>query len=336
MNSSNQTQLDQTNPQTRYTAGVGIDVSKHAWDVHILLDPAQSRGQAVSLGSDADALRKLLKLLKPLRAQALIVLEATGGLERPLAAALMDDGHHVAIINPRRARSYADAEGIVAKTDPIDARVLALFALKLQPRRSPRTTHQHAELDALVVRRRQLIDLRSAESNRIQQTDSKFARKSIEKVLKILQKQVSQTEAAIAKLIESNDDWSRKSDIVSSAPGIGPATASTLIADLPELGQLNREKIATLVGIAPLNKDSGTLKGKRPIRGGRASVRSVLYMATLSATRFNPVIRTMYQRLTNKGKPHKLAHVACMRKLLSILNTMVRNDQLWNPGIAQA
>lgn len=318
----------------RYTSGVGIDVSKHAWDVHILRDPADERGRALSLGSDAAALRTLLKELRPLRGQCLIVLEATGGLERSLAAALMDDGHHVAIINPRRARSYADAEGIVAKTDPIDARVLALFALKLQPRRAARTTHEHAELDALVVRRRQLVELRTAEANRARQTDSKTARKSIDKVLKTLEKQIVQIEAAIAKLIESNDDWNRKAQIASSVPGIGPATASTLVADLPELGQLNRAKVSTLVGVAPLNRDSGTSQGKRPIRGGRASVRSVLYMATLAATRCNPIIREMYRRLTKKGKPPKVALVACMRKLLSILNTMIRNNELWNHNLA--
>lgn len=173
-------------------------------------------------------------------------------------------------------------------SDPIDARVLALFALKLQPRRAARTTHDHAELDALVVRRRQLVELRTAETNRAQQTDSKTARKSIEKVLKTLEKQIVQIEAAIAKLIESNDDWSRKAQIASSVPGVGPATASTLVADLPELGQLNRAKVPTLVGVAPLNRDSGTSQGKRPIRGGRDSVRAVLYMATLAATRCNP------------------------------------------------
>jgi transposase len=323
-------------PQPRYASGVGIDVSKHAWDVHIILDPTADRGRALSLGSDAAALRTLLKELKPLRGQALIVLEATGGLERPLAAALMDDGHHVSIINPRRARSYADAEGIVAKTDPIDARVLALFALKIQPRRTARTTHEHAELDALVVRRRQLVELRTAETNRLQQTESKIARKSIEQVRKTLDKQITAIEAAIAKLIEANDDWSRKAEIVSSTPGIGSTTASTIVADLPELGQLNRQKIATLVGVAPLNNDSGTFYGKRPIRGGRASVRSALYMATLTATRFNPIIREMYERLKAKGKLPKVAIVACMRKLLSILNTMVRNNELWNPRLASA
>jgi transposase len=334
MDASVNTDQSDNAARPRYTAGVGIDVSKHAWDVHILPDPTVESGRALKLGSDAAALKSLLKELDPLRGQCLIVLEATGGLERSLAAGLMDNGHHVAIINPRRARSYADAEGIVPKTDPIDARVLALFALKIQPRLAARTTHEHAELDALVVRRRQLVDLRTAETNRAQQTASKVARKSIDQVLKTLQKQIAEIEAAIARLIESNDDWSRKAEVVSSVPGIGPTTAATLIADLPEMGQLNREKIARLAGVAPINKDSGTLQGKRPIRGGRASLRSVLYMATLAATRWNPVIREMYERLTKKGKLHKVALVACMRKLLSILNTMVRNNELWNPQLA--
>ena len=165
----------------------------------------------------------------------------------------------------------------------------------------------------------------------MQQTISKVARKSITQVIQTLSKQITAIEAEIAKLIESHDDWSRKAEIVSSTPGIGNTTAATLIADLPEMGQLNREKIATLVGVAPQNQDSGTLKGKRPIRGGRASLRSALYMATLAATRWNPVIKEHYQSLRKRGKLPKVALVACMRKLLTILNTMVRNNQLWCP-----
>jgi transposase len=318
-------------PSQHYSIGVGIDISKFSWDVHILKDSKNDHGQAFHFKSDAAGLTALLKALEPVCGQALVVLEATGGLERTVAASLMDGGHHVAIVNPRRARSYADAEGIVAKTDPIDARVLALFALKIQPRRAARVTHQHAELDALVVRRRQLVGLRVAESNRLQQTPSKVALKSITQVVRLLDKEITGIEAEIAKLIQSDDDWSRKAEIVSSTPGIGATTAATIIADLPEMGQLNRAEIATLVGVAPLNRDSGTLKGRRPIRGGRASLRSVLYMATLAATRWNPVIKQLYQRLRQKGKVPKVAIVACMRKLLTILNTMVRNDKLWSP-----
>jgi transposase len=335
--SDNASQPVSDNPESvkvRYTCGVGIDVSKHAWDVHVLLDPAAEKGRALSLGSDAAALRTLLKELKSIRGQCLIVVEATGGLEKSLAAELMLEGHHVAIINPRRARAFADAQGVVAKTDPIDARVLALFAVRIQPRRAAPITHEHAELDALVARRRQLIELRTAETNRRHQTRSKTASKSIDKVLKTLKKEIAEIEAAITRLIDSNDDWSRKAEIVDSAPGIAAATAATLVAELPELGQLNRAKIATLVGVAPLNRDSGAKQGKRPIRGGRASVRTALYMATFAATRWNPVISEMYQRLTDKGKLHKVALVACMRKLLTILNTMVRNNQVWNPDLA--
>lgn len=322
-----------TPPQPAYSHVVGIDVSKHAWDVHILAE-TDAPGRGLKLGSDQAALKTLLKELAPLKAQCHIVIEATGGLERSLVVGLMDEGHHVSIINPRRARSFADAEGIGAKTDPIDARLLALFARKIQPRLAARITHQHAELDALVVRRRQLVDLRTAETNRAQQTPSKRAKTSIDTVLKTLQKEILAIEDAIARLIESDDDWSRKSQIVSSVPGIGATTAATLLADLPEMGQLNREKIARLAGVAPLNRDSGTLQGKRFIRGGRASLRTVLYMATLAATRWNPVIREDYKRLVARGKPAKAALVACMRKLLSILNTMVRNNECWNPRIA--
>jgi transposase len=320
-------------PQPQYSHSVGIDVSKHAWDVHIL-PQTDAPGRALRLGSDQAALKTLLKELAPLKGQCHIVIEATGGLERSLAVGLMDEGHHVSIINPRRARSFADAEGIAAKTDPIDARLLALFARRMQPRLAARITHQHTELDALVVRRRQLVELRTAETNRAQQTPSKRARTSIDMVIKTLQREIDAIEDDIARLIESDDDWSRKSQIVSSVPGIGATTAATLIADLPEMGELNREKIARLAGVAPLNRDSGTIQGKRPIRGGRASLRCVLYMATLAATRWNPVIQEDYQRLVSRGKPRKAALVACMRKLLSILNTMVRNNECWNPRLA--
>lgn len=310
--------------------GIGIDVSKHAWDVHILPNPLHPQGKSLSLKTDSAALKTLLKELKPLQGHALVVIEATGGYERALFASLAEH-HPVAIINPQRARSLATALGVAAKSDPIDARVLALFAQKVQPRPSTPPTPNQAELDALVTRRRQLIDLRTAETNRSEQTTSRKARKSIKKVLDLLEFQIDEIEEAIAELIQSDDDWAKKAELLATTPGVAEATASTLVAELPELGQLNRAQIASLVGVAPYSKDSGKSQGQRACRGGRASVRTALYMATFAGIRWNPVIKAHYKSLRARGKKFKVAMTACMRKLLTILNTMVRTNQPWNP-----
>lgn len=309
------------------TIFVGIDISSKAWDIH-RLDANQSWRSA----TDAAALEALVKRLQPLGKQVLIVMEATGGLEQRVAAALMDAGLTVAIVNPRQVRDFAKGHGLLAKTDRIDARVLAMFAQKVGPRPSARTTEQEAELEALVVRRRQLVEFRAVESVRFQQITSKTTQRSIAKLVQALKKQIRDIEAAIAKLIETNDEWRQKAKLVTSTPGIGPTTAATLVAELPELGQLNRQKISALVGVAPFNDDSGERCGKRAIRGGRASVRSCLYMATLTSVRFNPSIAAFYKRLVQSGKPTKVALVACMRKLLGILNVLVQTKTLWNPS----
>jgi transposase len=313
----------------QFTSFVGIDVSLKTWDAHRL-----DQHSSWTSGTDATALRELLKRLDDVRGHALIVIEATGGLERPLAAALMDAGHHVAIVNPRQVRDFAKALGRRAKTDRIDAEVLALFGEKLSPRPSARTSDQQAELEALVLRRRQLVELRAGETTRKKQTQSALAGKSIDKLLTVLSKQIDQLEAAIARLIQSDDDWKHKADLVDSAPGVGPTTAATLVAELPELGQLNREQISSLVGVAPHADDSGQRSGKRTIAGGRASVRSTLYMATLAALRCNPTIKRFYQRLRAHGKPFKVAIVAAMRKLLTILNTLLKTDTPWRTAAA--
>jgi transposase len=313
----------------QFTSFIGIDVSLKAWDAHRSDQPS-----SWTSGTDAAALRELLQRLDDVRGQALIVIEATGGLERPLAAALMDAGHHVAIVNPRQVRDFAKALGRQAKTDRIDARVLALFGEKIAPRPSTRTSDQQAELEALVLRRRQLVELRAGETTRRKQTHSKTARRSIDGLLKVLTKQIDALEAAIARLIQSDDDWKHKADLVDSAPGVGPTTAATLVADLPELGRLNREEISALVGVAPYADDSAERHGKRTIAGGRASVRSTLYMATLAAIRCNPTIKRFYQRLRTHGKAFKVALVACMRKLLTILNTMLKTDTPWRTATA--
>jgi transposase len=219
--------------------------------------------------------------------------------------------------------------GILAKTDPIDARVLAKFGQVAAPRCLDKPAGPQAELQQLVDRRRQLVDLRTAETNRLQQATSKVTRRSIQAVLKTLDKQVLSLESEIAALVDKHEDWKHKTEILTSVPGVGDVTAMSLLADLPELGQLNREQIAALAGLAPFNHDSGQLRGQRCIWGGRASVRTTLYMATLSAVRCNPTLKSFAERLRNAGKEFKKRITACMRKLLVILNTLLKNNTPW-------
>lgn len=304
---------------------VGIDVAKASLDLHIL-----PSGQSQSLANSASGHAQLRKLL-PDPAGCLIVLEATGGYERRLVADLLDAGYQVAVVNPRRIREFARALGLAAKTDRLDARVLALFAEKVQPAPALKMPEKQAEIQQLVARRRQLIDLRTVESNRLETTRSKPARKSIQAILKLLERQILSIEAEIEKLVESDDDWRQKTQLVQSVPGLGGVTATTLVADVPELGKLNRQQISSLVGLAPFNRDSGKHQGKRSIGGGRKSVRSVLYMAALSARRCNPVIKAFADRLAQHGKPFKVVLTACMRKLLVIVNALLKTGQPWNP-----
>ncbi|HVW37890.1 MAG TPA: IS110 family transposase [Pirellulales bacterium] len=307
---------------------IGIDVSQSSWDVHLL---PESRSFTIRV--DDGAVGRLLDKLgdpKP----SLVVIEATGGCERRLVAELIDAGWIVAVVNPRQVRDFAKALGRLAKTDRIDAETLAMFSQRVQPRPTQKTPEKQHELDALVTRRRQLVEVRSMERMRKRQTTLKAASHSIDKLLKVLDQQIAAIEKAIARLIESNDDWRAKRDVIESAPGVGSATSSTLVAELPELGRLNRKEIASLVGLAPFNHDSGAFRGQRRIRGGRGSVRAVLYMAALTAMRCNPLIRTFAQRLRKLGKATKVVITACMRKLLTILNTMVRNRTPWNPQLS--
>jgi transposase len=307
---------------------VGIDVAKATLDLHFL-----PSGQAHSLANSPAGHRQLLKLL-PAPGACRIVLEATGGYERQLVADLLDAGFHVAVVNPKRVRDFAKALGLAAKTDRLDARVLALFAERVQPAPAQKTPEKQAEIQQLVARRRQLIDLRTQESNRWDVTRSKPAKKSIQAVLNTLERQVRDIEKAIANLVESDDDWRQKTELVQSVPGLGGVTATTLLADVPELGQLNRQQISSLVGLAPFNRDSGQHQGKRTIGGGRKSVRSVLYMAALAARRCNPVIKAFADRLAQHGKPFKVVLTACMRKLLVIVNSLLKSGQPWNPILA--
>jgi transposase len=312
---------------TSSRAFVGIDVSKKTYDVHVL--PTE---RSLSLAADEAGRAQLRSELAPL-GPCLVVLEATGGLERALAADLLDAGFDVAVVNPRQIRDFARSLGRLAKTDRLDAHVLALFAQLIQPRPLEKLPEKQAELDALVTRRRQLLQLQTMEKNRRAQATIKATRNSIVRVLAMLHKQLLDLDRAIAQLIESNDDWRAKAELVQTVPSVGKVTSATLVAELPELGRLNRQAIAALVGVAPFNDDSGQRRGQRSIRGGRASVRTALYMAALTAMRCNPMIRRFATRLRKQGKAFKVVITACMRKLLILLNSLVRTNTPWNDSL---
>jgi len=314
-------------PQT-YACFVGIDVCKATLDVHVL--PAD---QSFSLDYDADGLRQLLDRLRSL-GTCLIVVEASGGYERRVLAQLIDEGFAVALVNPRRVRDYARGIGYLAKTDRLDAKVLARFAQEVRPGSLPKTPQTQQELEDLVNRRRQLLFLQTAESNRLETARSKVAQQSIRKVMRLLQKQIEQLNAAIAKLIASDEDWRQKKELLQSVPGVGEVTSATLIAELPELGKLNRQEISALAGLAPYNRDSGKYRGQRRIAGGRASVRACLSMAVVTARRCNPMVRAFAERLQKAGKCYKVIATACMRKLLIFLNSIAKNLVPWKPHIA--
>lgn len=304
---------------------VGIDVSQTSWDVHLLPE-----GRSFSIRVDDGAPERLLKQLGSPE-KALVVVEATGGVERQLVAALLDAGWTVAVVNPRQVRDFAKALGRLAKTDHIDAETLAIFAQRVQPRPTQKTPEKQQELESLVVRRRQLVSLRSMEKMRRPQAVHKTTAHSIDKVLKVLDQQIAALDKAIARLIEADDDWRAKRDLIESVQGVGATTSATLVADLPELGRLNRQEIASLAGLAPFNHDSGKFRGQRHIRGGRAPLRTTLYMAALTAMRCNDKLRAFAERLHKAGKPFKVVITACMRKLLTILNTLVCTGTAWAP-----
>ena len=303
---------------------VGIDVAKETCESFFL-----SEEKWFEFTNDPAGHRQLLCRL-PAAGTCLVVLEATGGYQRQLVAELLDAGHRVAVANPRQVRDFAKGLGILAKTDRIDARVIARFGRQVQPRPIEKLRENQDELDQLVTRRRQLIDFRTSESNRLETMTSKSVRRSLKKSIDQLNKQIKQIEAEISVLIESDDVFSEKAALLISTSGVGDVTAVSLLAELPELGQLNRREISALVGLAPFNRDSGRFHGRRSIYGGRASVRKVLYMAAFTAKRYNPAIKAFAQRLEAAGKPFKVVMVACMRKLLVILNTMLKTKTLWN------
>ena len=307
---------------------IGIDVAKSSFDV-----AARRAGLRLKLSYDAAGLRRLLQELGSL-GSCLIVVESTGGLERRVAGELVGAGHTVAIVNPRQVRDFARAVGRFAKTDRLDAAILAQFAEQVGPRPTTLASDSEQELHDLVGRRRQLVDLRTMETNRLAPMTKGLARKSIQRVLKLLNGQIDQLDAAIAERIRSDDDWRQKAELLKSVPGVGDVTSASLVAELPELGRLNRQAISALVGLAPFNRDSGSFAGRRSIWGGRASVRSVLYMAALTARRCNPRIRSFAERLERSGKCFKVVITACMRKLLTILNVLLKTRETWNPDFA--
>ena len=306
---------------------VGVDVAKDSLDVCSLNGEIHvSSSHPNSAAGFAQFVAQI-----PAAPNTLVVLEATGGYERRLVAELLQAGLRVAVVNPRQVRNFAKALGILAKTDRVDALVIARFGQHVRPRTLENTPEKQAELDELVTRRRQLVNLRTMESNRQQQTIAKVARRSIDKVLATLDREIERIENEIERLVESNDDWRAKAQTMQAVQGVGPGTAHSLVAQLPELGRLNRKQIAALVGLAPFNRDSGAFRGHRTIWGGRAAVRHTLYMAALAAKRFNRTIRDFAQRLEQAGKPFKVVITACMRKLLVILNSMLKNNTTWNP-----
>jgi transposase len=302
---------------------VGIDVAKDRLDVHVL-----PSGDSFAVARDGEAVEALAERLRGLGPR-LIVLEATGGFEVTVAAALCASGLPLAVVNPRQIRDFARALGLLAKTDALDARAIALFAQRVQPEARPLADEATRALGDLVARRRQIVAMMTAERNRRSRLTSRRMLKSVDRLLAALQKELSALERELDDTVRGSPAWREAEDLLKSVPGIGDITARSLIAELPELGTLDRKKIAALVGLAPFNRDSGTLRGKRTIWGGRASVRATLYMAALVASRHNPTLKRFYQRLLLDGKPKKLALVAVMRKLLTILNAIIRDRTPW-------
>ena len=301
---------------------VGIDVAKANMDIAVY-----PSGKQWSFGNDEKGINQAVTRLCELSPE-LIVMEATGDIELPLTAALTVAGLPMVVINPRQVRDFARAMGRLSKTDTIDAQVMAYFAATVQPKPRPMPDAQTQELSAILARRRQVIEMIVAERNRLG-IANEAVKEGIQDHIAWLEKELADINNNLTRIIQKSPIWREKDELLRSVPGVGPVLSVTLLADLPELGTLNRRQIAALVGVAPLNRDSGTFRGKRRVWGGRAKVRAVLYMATLVATRHNAVIRAFYQRLYTAGKEKKAALTACMRKLLTILNAVIRSRTPW-------
>jgi transposase len=300
----------------------GIDVSKEFLDLAVL-----PSGEKQRYANDEEGVGKLASKLKELSA-LLVVMEPTGGLEAMAVAVLTLDGFNVAVVNARQVRDYARATGKLAKTDKLDALVMAEFASVIKPPVREMRDEETEEIKAIVSRRRQLLEMLKAEKNRLA-VARKNLKSNILSHIEWLKKEIADLDRDLRQRIEESPIWRVKDNLLQSIPGVGKVLSATLLAELPELGKLNRRQIAALVGVAPYNRDSGMMRGKRSVWGGRASVRSVLYMAALVSTRFNPVISSFYQRLLEKGKAKKVAIVACMRRLLIIMNAILKTQKAW-------
>jgi len=299
---------------------VGIDVAKDWFDVAVL-----GEKNAAQFASTRRGIAKLVKRMKVLNPM-LIVVEATGGYEEDLVLALFEAGLPVALVSPQRVRQYARAKGRLAKTDQLDAQVLAEYGQKIQPRLFMGKSEERKQLSALVGRRNQLNAMIQAEKNRLRGSSGTI-RSSLEQVIVCLETQLHWMEQEVRTLLQQHTDLQAQEKLLRTAKSIGPVTAATLLADLPELGQLDRQEIAALVGVAPMNADTGRKRGYRKTKGGRPDVRRTLYMATLTAIRYNPVLKPQYEQLVKRGKLKKVAITACMRKMLTILNAMLRDQQ---------
>ncbi len=304
---------------------IGIDISKRYFDIHCLPE-----GKQLRFDNNHNGICQCLKLLADMNPK-LVVMEATGGYETALVCKLQAAGLSVAVVNPRQIRNFAKAIGQIAKTDKIDARIIAKYASMIEPRKSEVMDDKSRKLKSLVARRDQLSKMHVEESNRMEHAVDKSVVNSIKAILKVIERQIADIDKQISDHIDQDKQLKHKSDIVGSVPGIGDTTAFMLVTKLPELGTLNRRQIAALVGVAPMNRDSGTFRGKRMTGGGRGSIRSGLFMPTLVALRHNPVIREFYQRLLSAGKTKMTAVIAAMRKLLTILNIMVAKNEFWKP-----
>lgn len=304
---------------------VGVDVSKAVLDVAAIPDPEKAQFANEPRGVD-----ELVRWIKS-RTPELIIIEATGGYENAIVAALGAAGLPVIVVNPRQVRDFAKAMGLLAKTDAIDARVLALFGERVRPELRELPSEAAIELEALLSRRRQILEMVQAERNRLEHAKG-AVRKDLQEHIRYLEKRMKKVETELDDRIRSSPMWKAKEALLRSVPGIGSVVSRTLIAELPELGRLTRHQIAALVGVAPFARDSGTLKGQRIIWGGRASVRAALYMAAVVGVQHNPALKRFYERLRGAAKPAKVALVACMRKMLCILNSMVRNNVPWDPA----
>jgi len=306
---------------------VGVDVGKSQLDLYLL-----ERDRALTVPNDEHAIASLVRRLRRYRLER-IVIEATGRLEQPFVRAALAAGLPVVVVSPLKVRRFADAIGLLAKTDAIDARLIARFAAAVKPVARPASDANAQTIKDLVVRRRQLVALRTMEKNRRQVMPQEL-KTGIDRIIKTLDRELKRLEQLVDHAVEQHAPSRHKRELLTSMPGIGNSIAATLLGDLPELGSLNRREIASLTGVAPFNRDSGKLRGKRRIRGGRAHSRTALYLSAMVATRFNPDIKRFYERLVSAGKHKKVALTACIRKIVTALNAMLRDNVPWQPSIA--